>query len=241
MSTKVLRESGVAAKSRFFEDLGLLPKPWEAIRGIHVAFGQLNVSFKYPDLLFNSADHVVSATTAEVPNAYAMNLRSMQELASSRVELDVLVDYCVLARNVLLKNGGQKSAFRPAPCNWIYCNINLVRVGVSFGLAFTQGRNAEEFLASHTGSPRTFHRTALLFCGFVQDISGVRCHLFMPFIPLNDENVVRVPNEFSRDAVRNQRSMPQDEDYSQQGNMRVRLQVKDFHPGISKKMDVLDA
>lgn len=123
----------------------------------------------------------------------------------------------------------------------MYRTINLIRVAVSFFVAFTQGRNVEEFLASHTGSLRTVYRTALLFRGFVQDTINGSCHLSMPSTPLNDENEVRGPNDFSRDAVRSQGSLLQDAEYSQQGSIRIGLQLRDFLPGISKQKDVMDA
>lgn len=132
MSTDFLRESRVAARKRFFEDIGFALRPWEAIIGIPEDFGQPNVSFKYPEHSSNFFDHIVSATTSEAPNADDLNSRSLQELVSSRLELGVVVDYYVLVGDVLLKNGGQKRGFKPAERKLMYRNINLARVAVNF-------------------------------------------------------------------------------------------------------------
>ena len=48
MSTDFLRESRVAARKRFFQDLRFALRPWEASRGIPEEFGQPNIAVQYP-------------------------------------------------------------------------------------------------------------------------------------------------------------------------------------------------
>ena len=180
MSTDFLRESRVAARKRFFQDLGFALRPWEASRGIPEEFGQPNLTFKYPEHPFNFRDHVSSAVTSEAPDANVLNLQALQEMMSSRLELDVLVDYHVIVGDGMLKNGIQKRGFKPAERKRMYRTINLARVAVNFFVALTQGRGIKEFLGSHSGSLRAVYRTALLFRWFVRDIINGNRHIDMP-------------------------------------------------------------
>lgn len=204
MCTDFLRESRVYAKRRFFEDIGFELRPWETSRGISASFGQPNVSLKHPEHAFNLDDHIVSATTDEGANASTMNLCSLRELASSRLELYVLVDHRVLVGEGLLKNGGQKSGFSPAGYKHMYRTINLFCVAVNFFVSFTQSGSVEEFLGRHAESLRTVYRTAFLFRWFVQDIINGHCHLALPSTMAQDDNEspVNVPNTDTFDVYR---------------------------------------
>ena len=180
MSTDVLRESRVAARKRFFQDMRFELRPWEASRGVPEGLCQSNIAFKYPDHPFNFRDHVSSAVTSDAPNASVLNLEALPELISSRLELDVLVDYYVILGDSLLKNGIQKRGFKPAERKQMYRTINLARFAVNVFVALTQGRGTNEFLGGHSGSLRAVYRTALLFRWFVRDtINGSR-HYDMP-------------------------------------------------------------
>ena len=180
MSTDVLRESRVAARKRFFQDLGFVLRTWEASRGISEEFGQPNIAFKYPDHPLNFRDHVSSAVTSDAPNVSVLNLQALQEMISSRLELGVLVDYYVIVGDGMLKNAIQKRGFKPAERKQMYRTINLARVSVNVFVALTQGRGINEFLGSHSGSLREVFMTALLFRWFVRDIINGSRHYDMP-------------------------------------------------------------
>lgn len=114
MATDFFREARVAARKRFFEDLGYWLIAWEIRIGIPEDFTAPVLSFKYPMHLFDFRYHVVSSTTAAVNGAHKVNIQSFQCLLSSRLELEVLVDNYFMVGEGLLKNRGQKRGFSPA-------------------------------------------------------------------------------------------------------------------------------
>ena len=256
MATDVFRESRVAAKKRFFEDLGFMLIPWESRRGIPESFQPPKFSFQYPDQYFNTGDQITSAATSDIPNAVALNKCLLREMSDSRLELHVLLEYAVLVGEGLLKNGGQRRGFQPARRKRMHRTINLAVVSLNFFLAYTQGKDVTDFLCSHSGSLRTVFRTALLFRLFVNDVINGRSHLALPSTlrtmeddeGVEEQNIsggstLLFPGEAEEDEAGQLQHSNHDEyeESEDNGSKMARVRILNFLPGLSKQKDVLDA